>query len=430
LNDPLLTQYIEQAACYNNTLLIAKTTILEAMALRQMVASQLFPQLGMSFTSSRTYFSKNGPVFATGVDQTSSVPGFPFELQVPQIQNIFTALLNASWTIDLFGKVRREIEAVDALIGSAIDNKNDVLLTIIAEVAQNYIALRNAQQQGVLVEESITLLEEELQIAQTRFTKGLTNVLTVELVEAQLSDLKSTLPTICSQIYQYIYALSVLTGSTPETLLCDLLPIRPLPCPPCGIACGLRSDLLRRRPDVRFAERLLAAATANIGVSIASFFPSISLSGNIGFQSIHLHNLFQAGSKTWSIGEVVQMPLFQGGRLIGNLHLSEALAMTAGYRYQQAVLTALQEVEGALVAYVQDEKRESYLRHSVESYELYTSHVQDRFAKGLVGATEVIESRRELNTAQQNHLASMTSLVEGFITLYKALGGGWEELQL
>jgi len=171
---------------------------------------------------------------------------------------------------------------------------------------------------------------------------------------------------------------------------------------------------------------MLAAATATIGVSVASFFPSLSLSGNIGFQSLHLNNLFQAASKTWSIGQAVQLPLFKGGQLVGRLHLSEALSMSAGYQYQQAVLTALREAESALMAYSQGRERECFLRRSVDEYALYLSHVRERFGKGLVGATELIESRRQLNMAQQNHLATERALLEELITLWKALGGGWE----
>lgn len=429
-NDPLLTRYIEEAACYNKSLLSAETTVLEAMALRQVVASQLFPHLGIGLNSSRTYFSKNGPIFATGVDQTStSLLGLPFEVHIPQIQNIFTTLLNASWTIDLFGKIRREVEVVDAFIGSAIEKKNDLLNIIIAEVAQNYIDLRSAQQQGRLIEENILLLEEEVRIANHRFQKGLTNALSRERIEAQLAELEGSLPPICSQIYQYIYAISLLTGKVPESLLCDLLPIAPLPCSPCEIGFGLRSELLRRRPDVRRAERMLAAANASIGVAVASFFPSLTLSSNLGLQSVHFSNLFEAASKTWSIGESVQLPIFEGGRLLGSLHLSESLTWQAYYDYQQVILTALQEAESALVAYGREEERESYLRKSMEHYRVYASLMENRFKKGLVGTTDLLESRRQLNSAEQTHLVSERVVLENLITLYKVLGGGWEALE-
>lgn len=426
LQDPLLTRYIEATAAHNNTLLAREMTIMQMRALRQIIASQLFPHLGLGLTASRTYFSKNGPIFAIGDAETDVNPALPFELQIPQMQNIFTALLNASWTIDLFGKVRREVEAIDGLIGTAIAHRDDLLLTLFAEVAQNYVALRAAQQQGLLLEESIGLLEKEAELAYSRFKEGLTDILTIERMEAQLADLKSSLPPICSQIYQSIYALSLLTGVLPETLVPELLPIASLPSAPCVIACGLRSDLLRRRPDVRRAERMLAAATANIGVAVASFFPSLSLNANLGLQSLHLHNLFEAASKTWMLGGGLQMPLFQGGRLIGNLKLSEALAISAGYDYQQAVLTALQEAESALVGYQKELEKECFLRRAVEKYQVYVTSIEDRFKKGLIGATDLIEGQRQLNTAQQNYLGSEKAVLDKVITLYQALGGGWE----
>ncbi len=422
-NDPFLNRYIEMAAYHNNDILTADATIYQARALRQVAASSLFPWASLDSNASRTYFSKNGPVFSIGTGATSGTTGLPFQLQAPQLQNIFTSLIDASWEIDFFGKIRRGVQAADANIGSAIEQRNGVLISVLAEVARNYIDLRSAQQKGVLIEENICLLESERSIVQKQWEKGLVDRITLETVEAQLAALEATLPPICSEIYQYIYALSVLIGTFPETLAEELLPIYPLPQPPQEIACGLRSDIVRRRPDVRQAERELAAATANIGVAVASFFPSFTLSADLGLQSLKLSNFFQAHSKTWAIGASSSLPIYQGGNLVGNLRLSEGQAMAAAYTYQQTVLNALQEAEGALIAYRKEVDSSDQLRRTVEKYGAIDHLTAERFRKGLVSLTDVIDSGRQLNTAEQNALDSDTTVLLDLVTLYKALGG-------
>ncbi|MCH9627257.1 MAG: Toluene efflux pump outer membrane protein TtgF [Chlamydiales bacterium] len=426
LNDPLLSYYIEQAACYNNDVLTAEATIFQARALRQMAASQLFPQLNGNLFASRTYFSRNGPLFAIGAAGTSDTPGLPFTLQVPQLQNIFTSLIDASWELDLFGRVRREVEVTDALIGSAIEQKNDVLITVIGEVARNYIDLRSAQQQGVLIEESICLLEQEATIVRQRWERGLDDRLQVDAVEANLATLKATLPPICAQIYQYMYAISVLTGELPEALFASLSPIAPLPQASEEILCGLRSDLIRRRPDVRRAERNLAAATASIGVAVASFFPTFSLTADLGLQALQFKELFRLSSNTWSIGAMSSVPLFQGGKLVGRLRLTEGVAMGAAYAYQQTVLNALEEAESALITYTRERESVDQLQRAVGRYAALNALSAERFEKGLVSLTEVIDSGRQLNSSQQNLLTGETAVLTDLVTLYKALGGGWE----
>jgi len=424
-NDPLLDCYIKRAACYNNDVLVAAATIFQARAMRTVAASELFPQVNGDLFATRTYFSKNGPLFnITG--GAVDTPGLPFQIQVPQIQNIYTALIDVSWELDLFGRIRRGVEAADATIGSAIEQRNGVLTAVFAEVARNYVDLRSAQQRGVLVEQNISLLEDEAALVRKRWEKGLLDRLEVENVEAQVAELKATLPPICAQIYQNIYAISVLTGALPETLLEELSPIGPLPEPPANITCGLRTDLLRRRPDIREAERNLAAATANIGVAVASFFPSLSLIGDIGLQSLDFRRLFQMRSNTWSIGGLSTIPIFQGGNLVGNLRLSEGEAAAAGFTYQQTVLTALKETESALIAYTQDTASTFHLQQAVERYSVLDSLTTDQYEKGLVSLTNVIESERQLTAAQENLLGSETTVLQDIITLYQALGGGWE----
>lgn len=425
-SDPYLTAYIERAAHYNNDILMAEANILQARALRQMTASALFPQVAADLSATRTYFSKNGPVFAIGTGGTNAATGLPFQLQIPQTQNLFNALIDASWEIDIFGKTRRAVEAADAQIGGAIATRNDVLISVLAEVARNYMELRGAQRRGQLIEENLALLERTRAISSNRLKAGYINRLDLDRVEAELALAQANLPGVRAQVYQNIYAISVLTGALPEHLLCELLPIEPLPCIPQCASVGLRSDLLRRRPDIRVAERELAAATANIGVAVASFFPSFTLSGDIGFQSLKPSNLFQARSLTWAVGGGINVPLFQGGNLIGNLHLAEAKAVGSAFNYQKVVLRALEEAETALVAYTEELRASCDLERAVQRYEALVNLTRKRYAGGLVNLTDLLDVERQWNDSAQNLLTSETAALVNLITLYKSLGGGWE----
>lgn len=421
--EPLLNKYIDLALLANQDLKAAEANIVQARAMRQVTASQLFPQINADFNITRTYFSKNGPIFTF---QPNSDTALPFGLQIPQLQTLFNALLDVSWEIDLFGRIRRNIEAADAQIGATFEQRNDLLLTIFAEIARNYIEVRNTQAQGQLVMENIELLENNAQIIEAQFKKGLINQLNWETIQAQLAEARAELPSLYAQIYQGIYALSVLTGSLPEALLCEMLPIQPLPQVPSDVAIGMRSDLLRRRPDIRYAERKLAQATANIGVAVASFFPIIALSGDLGFQSLQFAKLFQGRSLTWAIGGDANMPIFQGGKLVGNLRLAQGAALAAAATYQQTVLNALRDAESAYISF----KNENQATDQLRAAELHHTHYYEISSKrnrsGLVNLIEVLNSARDLNISQRNTLNSRAAALVDLVSLYKALGGGWE----
>lgn len=431
-DDPLLTKYIEMAAVHNNDVLTAEANILQARALRQVAASSLFPQLTANLNATKTYFSKNGPVFAIGTagqpstGAVSTATGLPFSVQVPQIQNLYNALFDASWEIDLFGKTRRTVEAADATIDTMMEQKNDTLLSVMAEIARNYMELRSTQRQAELVKQNIELLETNLFIVKKSLECGLDNALNLQQIEAELATAKSNLPPLISEIYRGIYTLSILTGNVPESLVDELLEDKPLPKAPREIAVGIRSDLLRRRPDVRKAERQLAVATANIGVAVASFYPSLVLTADGGFQSLKVANLFQLGSKTWDYGGNIAIPIFQGGQLIGNLHANKAVASAVTHTYQQTVLKALQDAESAIIAYAQDLSASDQLLCNTENNQNLVELSEHRYILGLTPLTDLITTKRQLITSEENLLQSELSSLLDLITLYKALGGGWQ----
>jgi NodT family efflux transporter outer membrane factor (OMF) lipoprotein len=432
--DPLLNKYIEMAAEYNNDVLTASSNILQARALRQIAASSFFPMIGADVNATKTYFSKNGPIFAIG-PSTGSLPGtvstatgLPFSAQVPQVQSLYNALFDVSWEIDLFGKTRRTVEAADAVIGQAIEQRSDVLLTVMAEIARNYIELRSAQQRSKLIEENIGILEKKSVLVHKQFETGYVSRLDDENILATLATERALLPDIEAQIHRNIYTLSVLIGSVPETLVEELIVPAPLPKAPEAVAVGLRSDLLRRRPDIRSIERALAAATAGEGVAVASFFPTITLFGDGGLQSLSLKKLFNLGSKTWALGGDINMPIFEGGRLMGNLRAKRAETAATAHTYQQTVLTALEEAESAIVSFTQDLKTSKERKEATDRYQDLVGLSQKRHSKGLVSLLNLLDSERELNQSEQSLLDSDTAMLLDLITLYKALGGGWESV--
>jgi len=446
--EPLLDKYIEMATASNFDLLALEANILEARAFRMMAAAPLFPQLIGDINATKSYFSKNGPVFAIGVASGSStggggtttsgtvapttsgvsspLTGLPFTVQIPQKQNLYNVLLDASWEIDFFGRTRRSVEAAEATIQMTMEARHDLLLTLLAEIASHYIEIRSFQTQATLIEENIYLLEKESDIVRHNKEEGLDNQLELERIEAQLATARANLPTIIAQVYRAIYALSVLTGNLPEVLAEELLPLQPLPILPAKIAMGLRSDLMRRRPDVRLAERQLAQATANIGVAVASFFPTFTLLGDVGLQSLLFPKLFQANSKTWAYGGDLSIPIFQGGSLVGNLRATKAAEKSAAYHYQQIVLNAAKEAESALVTYHSDVKKGNDFLKSVKHYRSLVDLTEQRYDLGLTSSLPLLDSQRQLNAAEQNLVEIQTTTLLDLIALYKSLGGGWE----
>jgi NodT family efflux transporter outer membrane factor (OMF) lipoprotein len=419
---------------HNYDVQAAEANVLQARGLRMIAASSWFPQITADFNATKTYFSKNGPVFAIGAAAgnpgvtTSSLTGLPFSLQIPQIQSLYNALLDATWEIDLFGKTRRSVEAAQANIESALEQRNDRLISVLAEVARNYIEIRSSQRLAVLTEENIKLLKQNVEIIKVSVERGLSNQLDLENIESQLDVAKAALPSLIAQVYRGIYAISVLTGELPETLAEEILPLKPLPKLQEKVAVGLRSDLLRRRPDVRRAERQLAGATANIGVAVASFFPTVTLLADGGFQSLKLSKLFQLPSKTWAVGGDINLPIFQGGQLMGNLKTNRAIASQAAFTYQQTVLNAVQDAESALVTYGEDLKTTQEFRKSVFRNRNIVKLTKQRYTKGLISLINLITIKRQFISTQESLLQSQTTALVDLIALYKALGGGWEPL--
>lgn len=432
-NDPLLNKFILKAKEENLDLLIAEAKIIQARSIRQVSASKLFPQVGADLNGTKTYFSKNGPVFAIGQatgdpNATSSLTDvLPFSVQIPQIQNLFNALFDVSWEIDFFGKTRRAVERDQAYIEASMEAKNACFITMAAEISKNYMELRHFQKQNDILQKLIENYEESLILIKSQNAEGLVSDIDLENIAKDLELTKSRLPDVVAEIYQRIYLLSILLGDLPETFVDELLSKNQMPEIPKSIGLGLRSDLVRRRPDVRMAERKLAAATAEIGVNVANFFPSVSLLGTGGFQSLLFPKLFNWGSKTWAYGSDISMPVFQGGRLLGNLHLSQAEQVIAGYEYQKVILQALQEAESSFSYFSEGQISFGHIQQFLEKSQNILKLTDRLYQEGLIDLLALLAQQRQTLDAEEKQNASHLSVVLSSISLYKSLGAGFAE---
>lgn len=418
LGDPVLNSLIERAVHTNLDLRLATARIREARALRGVIAADEWPTINTTGSYLRLRGSEN--TFSSSTTGSSS-NGFSSE------SDLFQANFDASWELDLFGRVRRSVEAAEADLAAEEEDLRDVLVTLVAEVARNYVELRGVQRQLSVTQHNIQSQQQSVELTNARFQAGLTSGLDVAQAEAQLSTTQSQTPTLASAQRQSIHRLGVLLGQLPETLLSELTPEKPLPPVPPEILVGLPSELLRRRPDVRRTERQAAAATARIGVATADLFPRFMFSANVlGLQSADITDLALASSRFWSVGPTVRWPIFDAGRIRANIEAHTARGEQSLVRYEQTVLAAIEEVENALVAYAQEHHRQRALASAVEANRRSVALANEQYTRGLGDFLNVLDAQRSLYTAEDQLVQSERAIIANLIALYKALGGGWE----
>jgi outer membrane protein, multidrug efflux system len=341
--------------------------------------------------------------------------------------NLFQYGLSSSWELDLFGRVRRSVEQAKASAEAQMEATNDALVMLEGQVAQAYVNLRGAQALTATQRDNIRTGQESFDLTQKRQREGLSTDLDVAQARTQLADYQSQLPGYEKQAQQAMNRLSVLTGEPPGALDAMLGRSAPLPKVPAVVVIGVPSTLARRRPDIREAEARLHAATANVGIATASFYPDISLTGNFGLRALDGSYLTNWASNFYSFGPSISLPIFQGGRLTANLRLARAQEAEAALAYRGAVLNALQEVEDALVAYRTDRAARDKLVEAVRSGELALYLARDRYTHGLADFLQVLDAERTLVGSRQQLVQADVMLTNDVVSLYNALGGGWQE---
>ena len=321
---------------------------------------------------------------------------------------------------------RRAVEAANAEIGAAEYNQRDVLVSLLAEVARNYIGARSYQQRLAITRDNIRVQREILDLSSNRFQNGLNSDLDVQQATAVLTSTEAQVPTLEAGFQQNVYALAVLLAKPPGALLNEMFAVKPIPLTPPTVPVGLPSDLLQRRPDVQRAERELAAATARIGVAKADYFPKFSLTGFAALESISASDWFDYDSRAWSAGPTVQWELFEAGRIRANVRVQNARQEQALDSYQQTVLTALEDVENALTAYAKEQVRRESLSQSVQANQQALELSTQLYKSGLADFLRVLDSERSLYAAQDALVQSDQAVSVNLVQLYKALGGGWQ----
>ena len=355
-NDPALDSLIERAGKSNLDLKLASIRLREAKAARGIVAAGLWPTANLDGSATRYKGSEHTP---------GAIPGFPNPAS--KDQSNYQIATDALWELDIFGGTKRGIEAADADIAAAEEVARDVMVSLMAEVALNYIQLRGSQREMTIALQNIKLQKDTLELTQTRFKAGLTGELDVARSRALVASTEAVLPPVQEAISQAIFRLSVLIGRDPGTLLGELSPEAPMPSGPVAIPPGMPSELLRRRPDIRRSERELAGATARIGVATADLFPKFTIVGNLGLQTNDMRYLAPAGSGFWSIGPSLRWPIFDAGRIRSQIAVQSARTDAALVGYERTVLLALEEVENALVGHARDQERRKALAEAVSA---------------------------------------------------------------
>jgi len=415
-NDPLLNSLVERAVKSNLDLRIAEARIREVRASRAVVASGAWPTLDVSASYKRNRTSENA--FALG----SLAPQGGGNLE----QDLFKTGFDASWEIDVFGGVRRSVEAADATIGASVESRRDVLVTLLGDVAKNYIDLRGFQRRLAVARANLKAQQDTLELTRIRFQAGLTSDLDVAQAEAQASTTTAQIPTLESALKQAAYSLDLLLGLSPGALWNDLANETTIPSLPPEVLVGLPSDLLRRRPDIRFAERQLAASTAQIGAAMADLFPKFSLTGAAGLQSISASDWFTGRSRYWSIGPTISWPIFDAGRIRANIEVRNAQQEQALTQYEKTVLAAFGDVEKSLVNYSREQARQQALTNAVASNRRAVEMANELYVRGLNDFLNVLDTQRSLYAAENDLAQSEAAMAANLVALYKALGGGWE----
>lgn len=419
LKDPQLVNCIEKGVSENQNIKEAEARVREARALRGVAAASLLPQVDGSGLYNRSMTSSTAGIISQLPKNLISQINFE--------QDLFQAGFDASWEIDIFGGRRREVQAASARAQSSIENYRDVMISVIAEIARNYVELRGAQRQLAIAEKNSGIQEKTLLLVKIRQDAKITSDLEVAQAKAQLERTRGSIPPLQASIRGSAYRLAVLTGQPPNALLDDLLATSPVPNPPDIVPVGLPSDLLLRRPDLRRAENDLRAATADIGASTADLYPRFYLTGYADPQSAKFVDLFRANSFAWSVGPAVSWPVFQGGRIRSNIAATKARRDEALARYRQAVLTALQEVETSLVGYAEHQVERERLALSVESQSRAVELARERFERGIKDFLTVLDAERQLRDVENSLAQSETQVLVNLVSLYKALGGGWQQ---
>ena len=405
LDDPMLTGLIDEALQANNDLRSAQSRLRQARAQRTVAGAGRYPDLTASGRASRSRSSEEA-----GSGTTT---------------NFYSAGLDASWEIDVFGGVRRGVEAAEADLESSEASLAYTRVTLASEVALGYVEVRTLQSRLGIARDNLASQSETLQLTAWRTQAGLASSLDVEQARSNREQTRAQVPALETTLAEAEHALDILLGKPPGTLHARLADAGGLPSVPAEIAVGIPANALRQRPDVRAAERTLAAETARRGVAEAARYPAFYLSGSIGLEALKASALGDGGTTASSLLAGITAPLFNAGRLRAQVEIQDALREQAQIAYEQTVLTALQEVENALVELARSQERVEALGNATESARVAAEFAGQRYSAGLIDFQSVLDTERTLLSNEDSLASARGFVVQALVRLYKAMGGGW-----
>jgi NodT family efflux transporter outer membrane factor (OMF) lipoprotein len=449
--DPELETLVARAAKGNKNLAVAASRVRQSRAQRGITGSSLFPTLGVTPGYQRSRGSQNVTLRdalggSGGKGGANSAARKPADVAQPVSNpkaggpaspfgsgglpganlDLYEVGFDSTWEIDVFGGNRRQVESAIDLIQAAQEDQRDMLVSVVAEVARNYIELRGLQLQQAIAKKNLAAQQNILDLTTSRYHAGFVTELDVARQATEVATTAAALPSLDAQIRVTIHTIGVLLGEDPDTLVGELLTDGPIPPVPPEIPIGLPGDLLRRRPDIRRAERQLASATANIGVAVADLYPKFSITAAFGFDTNKPKYLVDWNSKYWALSPGVSWPIFDAGRIHFNIDAQREGASQALDNYQQTVLQALKDVEDALGNYRNEQLRQQSLADAATSAHLATDLARQQYEQGIVDYTTVLTAEQAEFGAEDSLAQSNRAISTDLVALYKALGGGWE----
>ncbi|MFC0407225.1 efflux transporter outer membrane subunit [Roseomonas elaeocarpi] len=417
LGDPVLSALVERLAAENLDLMQATERVQQGRAQRKVVASEGLPHIEAHDSYERMRSSPTGPS-----SLFEKVPGAPREY------DDWRDSLGASWELDLFGRVRRAVEAETANTEALDEARHGIALMAVADLVQNYIQLRGVQRLLAITGDNLANARKNVGLVRDRFANGVSTTLDIANAEAQRATIQASLPQLRTEEAQLVNAIGLLLGQPPRALEDELSRSLPQPVVPPAIPVGLPADLARRRPDVREAEARLHAATAQTGFAVASFYPDVRLMGNAGTESLQFGRTFDLHSAFFSVGPSIDLPIFEGGRLRGTLRLRESQQRQAAISYRETVLRAWNEVDNALTAFEQARRRRDDVAEAVKQNTRALTAARQRYVEGTVDFLNVIAAENAVLESSRSLAETDTRIAVAFVAIYRSLGGGWETI--
>jgi multidrug efflux system outer membrane protein len=409
-NDPRLDRLIDDSLLANKDLQRARANLRASRAARRLAGFDLFPTVTATAGYTKLRESRNQLPAIISKDRTLDDADVGFD---------------AFWELDFFGRVRRGIEAARAEEQASAASLRDVQVTVTAEVARNYFVLRGLQEQLAVAVRNADNQDQTWKLTRVRLEAGRGTELDSARAEAQLKTTLASVPPLQASIATTVYRLSVLTGGLPDALSAELQPPEPLRALPALNAVGDPATLLRRRPDIRVAERSLAASTARIGVAVGDLFPKVTFTGSVGYNATTFGGLGKQGSDSYSIRPAISWAAFDLGRVGTRIRMAHAQADANLAAYESSVLGALEETEGALITYGRAQSRRDLLTQAAAASERAAELARQRFQGGLTDFVNVLEAERDALSVQDSLAQSHTQTATALVAVYKALGGGW-----